>query len=96
MSSSMNHYIPNLRDIEFNLFEFLDIGRTSLGHAPFGDLDETAARQLLETFALLCKNELAPSFDESEHTPPKLENGEVTLPPGSRSPCRPTSTPECT
>ncbi|AGC41802.1 acyl-CoA dehydrogenase [Myxococcus stipitatus DSM 14675] len=82
MSSSTNHYVPNLRDIEFNLFEFLDIGRTSLGHAPFGDLDETAARQLLETFALLSKTELSPSFDESEHTPPKLENGEVTLPPG--------------
>ncbi|MCE9668952.1 acyl-CoA dehydrogenase [Myxococcus stipitatus] len=82
MSSSANHYIPNLRDIEFNLFEFLDIGRTSLGKAPFGDLDETAARQMLQAFATLCANELAPSFDEAEHTPPKLENGVVTLPPG--------------
>ncbi|MCP3098352.1 acyl-CoA dehydrogenase [Myxococcus sp. K15C18031901] len=82
MSSSANHYTPNLRDIEFNLFEFLDIGRTSLGKAPFGDLDETAARQMLQTFATLCTNELAPSFDEAEHTPPKLEDGVVTLPPG--------------
>ncbi len=80
--SSSNHYIPNLRDIEFNLFEFLDIGRASLGHAPFGDLDETAARQMLQMFAQLSANELAPSFEEPEHNPPKLENGEVTLPPG--------------
>ncbi|QSQ20920.1 acyl-CoA dehydrogenase [Pyxidicoccus parkwayensis] len=80
--TSSSHYVPNLRDIEFNLFEFLDIGRTSLGRAPFGDLDETAARQMLQTFAQLCTNELAASFDESEHTPPKLENGKVTLPPG--------------
>ncbi|QDE94756.1 MULTISPECIES: acyl-CoA dehydrogenase [Myxococcus] len=80
--SSSNHYVPNLRDIEFNLFEFLDIGRASLGHAPFGDLDETAARQMLQMFAQLSTNELAQSFEEPEHNPPKLENGEVTLPPG--------------
>ncbi|WP_163777103.1 acyl-CoA dehydrogenase [Myxococcus vastator] len=80
--SSSNHYVPNLRDIEFNLFEFLDIGRASLGHAPFGDLDETAARQMLQMFAQLSVNELAQSYEEPEHHPPKLENGEVTLPPG--------------
>lgn len=80
--SSSNHYVPNLRDIEFNLFEFLDIGQASLGHAPFGDLDETAARQMLQMFAQLSTNELAQSFEEPEHNPPKLENGEVTLPPG--------------
>ncbi|NMO14557.1 acyl-CoA dehydrogenase [Pyxidicoccus fallax] len=80
--TSSSHYVPHLRDIEFNLFEFLDIGHTSLGRAPFGDLDETAARQMLQTFAQLCTNELAASFDESEHNPPKLEGGKVTLPPG--------------
>jgi len=79
--SSTNHYKPNLRDLYFNLFEFLDIGRTSLGKGPFGDLDETAARQALETFAQVCTNEISPSFAESDHTPPVLENGEVKLPP---------------
>ena len=83
--TSPSHYVPNLRDIEFNLFEFLDIGRTSLGRAPFGDLDETAARQMLQTFAQLCTNELASAFDEAEHTPPKLEGGKVTLPPGMKN-----------
>ncbi|XXF79383.1 acyl-CoA dehydrogenase [Myxococcaceae bacterium GXIMD 01537] len=80
--SSTSHYKPHLRDLQFNLFEFLDIGHTSLGRAPFGDLDETAARQTLETFAQVCAGELAQSFSESDHTPPRLENGEVTLPPG--------------
>ncbi len=80
--SSSSHYKPNLRDLQFNLFEFLDIGRTSLGRPPFGDMDETAARQALETFTQVCTNELAASFSESEHTPPRLEKGEVTLPPG--------------
>ena len=80
--STPNHYKPNLRDLFFNLFEFLDIGRTSLGKGPFGDFDETAARQALETFAQVCVNEMAPSFAESDHTPPSLDNGHVTLPPG--------------
>ncbi|WP_224249287.1 acyl-CoA dehydrogenase [Hyalangium gracile] len=79
--SSPNHYKPNLRDLQFNLFEFLDIGNTSLGKGPFGDIDETAARQTLETLQQVCVNEVAPSFAESEHTPPVLENGNVTLPP---------------
>src|SRR4051794_36716312 len=83
--TSASHYVPNLRDIEFNLFEFLDIGNSSLGRAPFGDLDETAARQMLQTFAQLCTGELAASFDESEHNPPKLEGGKVTLPPGLKN-----------
>lgn len=81
MSSSTPHYKPNLRDLYFNLFEFLDIGRTSLGKGTFGDLDETAARQTLETFAQVAVNEIAPSFSESDHHPPVLKDGEVTLPP---------------
>jgi alkylation response protein AidB-like acyl-CoA dehydrogenase len=81
MPSSTPHYKPNLRDLYFNLFEFLDIGRTSLGKGSFGDLDETAARQTLETFAQVAVNEIAPSFSEADHHPPVLKDGEVTLPP---------------
>jgi hypothetical protein len=82
MSSAPIHYKHNLRDLYFNLFEFLNIGRTSLGKAPFGDFDETAARQTLETLAEVCLKEMAPSFSEPEHNPPRLEEGQVTLPPG--------------
>jgi hypothetical protein len=37
---------------------------------------------MLQMFAQLCTNELAAAFDESEHTPPKLEADGVKLPPG--------------
>src|SRR5690606_41117811 len=64
------HYKPNLRDLAFNLFEYLDIGKTSLGKKPFGDFDETAARQMLETFSQVAVEQLASSFAVSEHNPP--------------------------
>src|SRR4051812_17823758 len=82
--SQAPHYKHNLRDIQFNLFEFLDIGRTSLGKKPFGDLDEASARQTLETLAPICVDALGASFFEGDHTPLVLdkEKGEVHLPAG--------------
>jgi alkylation response protein AidB-like acyl-CoA dehydrogenase len=81
--SQAPHYKPNLRDIEFNLFEFLDIGATSLSKRPFGDLDEASARQTLATCAQVCTDALAPAFSEGEHTPLAFdrETGTVRLPP---------------
>ncbi|MEW6434344.1 MAG: acyl-CoA dehydrogenase [Myxococcota bacterium] len=81
--SQAPHYKHNLRDIEFNLFEFLDIGKTSLGKKPFGDLDEATARQTLATYAQVCTDELGAAFSEGEHTPLTFdrETGAVTLPP---------------
>ena len=65
--SSAPHYKPNLRDIQFNLFEFLDIGKTSLGKKPFGDLDEETARQTLETMLPVCTGVMAEGFTEGDH-----------------------------
>ena len=81
--SQAPHYKHNLRDIEFNLFEYLDIGKTSLGKKPFGDLDEATARQTLATYAQICTDELGAAFSEGEHAPLKFdrETGAVTLPP---------------
>jgi alkylation response protein AidB-like acyl-CoA dehydrogenase len=77
------HYKANLRDIQFNLFEFLDIAKTSLGKKPFGDLDEATARQTLETMLSVCQNELDPGFAEGDQVglgfDPKT--GTVTLSP---------------
>ncbi len=82
--SQAPHYKDNLRDIQFNLFEFLDIGRTSLGKKPFGDLDEAAARQTLETLAPICASGLGDSFYEGDRTPLVFDpkKGEVRLPEG--------------
>jgi hypothetical protein len=82
MSAFANHYKPNLRDTLFNLFEFLDIGKTSLGHKPFGDLDEATSRQTLESYQQICVEKLAPSFAAGERQAPVLDKatGTVTLP----------------
>ncbi len=82
MSASANHYKPNLRDTLFNLFEFLNIGATSLGKKPFGDLDEATARQTLESYRQICVDQLAPSFSAGDHHPPVLDpkTGTITMP----------------
>jgi len=40
VSSTAQHYRPNLRDIFFNLFEVLEIQSSVLGKAPFDSMDE--------------------------------------------------------
>lgn len=81
--STQQHYKSNLRDTFFNLFEVLDIGRSSLGHAPFGSLDEPTTRQILETFEEFCRNEISPSFAESDRLGCTRDpDGTVRLPEG--------------
>jgi alkylation response protein AidB-like acyl-CoA dehydrogenase len=81
--TSAPHYRSNLRDTYFNLFEVLDIGRTSLGHAPFVPMDEASAREALATFEKLCSTEIAASFCEGDRSPPTIDaEGNVTLPEG--------------
>ena len=41
------HYQSNLRDIEFNLFEYLKIQDTTLGRGEFKSMDEDTARETL-------------------------------------------------
>jgi hypothetical protein len=77
------HFRPNLRDMFFNLFEVLDIGRTSLGRGPYVTMDEASAREALQNLEKLCSTELAASFVEADRTPPVLdEKGDVKLPEG--------------
>jgi hypothetical protein len=42
----LGHYIANVRDLEFNLFEVLDIGAV-LGTGQYSDLDADTARTIL-------------------------------------------------
>lgn len=81
--SSLHHYKSNLRDIFFNLFEVLRVQDTSLGRSPFGAMDETTARDALEAFDVLARNQLATSFVESDRVPLQIDDeGNVTLPEG--------------
>ncbi|MCC7384942.1 MAG: acyl-CoA dehydrogenase [Deltaproteobacteria bacterium] len=83
--STQQHFKSNLRDTFFNLFEVLDVGRTSLGRGPFSALDEATARQTLEAWVTFCENEWAPSFAEADRAGCRLEpDGSVILPAGLR------------
>ena len=79
-----NHYKSNLRDINFNLFEMLDVGTKILGHGQYAHLDEATMRDSLAQVEKLASNEIAASFVEGDRTPLKLDEktGNVTLPAG--------------
>ncbi len=62
MSSTAQHYRPNLRDIFFNLFEVLEIQSSVLGKAPFESMDEDTARTSLEGFLEVMQATWAPGF----------------------------------
>lgn len=81
--STAPHYKPNVRDIQFNLFEFLRIQETSLGKKPFGDLDEATARQTLDTMVPVCTGVMAEGFTEGDRVPLGFDpkTGTVTLSP---------------
>ena len=61
----MGHYISNLRDIEFCLFDLL--GRESiLGKSIYADLDRDTAMGMLEEVKRLAENDLAASFVDGD------------------------------
>lgn len=82
-SNATSHYKSNLRDVNFNLFEFLKVGETVLGKGVFSNLDEATARDTLEQVERIATNELAASFAEGDRVPLKFDGeGNVVLPEG--------------
>ncbi|VAV95646.1 Acyl-CoA dehydrogenase [hydrothermal vent metagenome] len=75
----MNHYKTNLRDIEFNLFEFLKVGDW-YGTAPFDAFDEDTAGDALREVERLSREEFATSFVEADRTELELVDGKIALP----------------
>ena len=77
----MSHYIANLRDIEFCLFDLLGRERV-MGTSLYGDVDRDTAIGMLEEMKRLCENDLAASFVEGDRVGAILnkETGNVTLP----------------
>ena len=77
----MGHYVANLRDIEFCLFDLL--GRESiLGKSIYADLDRPTVMGMLEEVKRLCENDLAASFIEGDRkgTDFNKATGDVKLP----------------
>jgi len=77
----MSHYIANLRDIEFCLFDLLKRDEI-LGNSIFKDIDRETAMGMLEEIKRLAENDLADSFVESDRLGAQFnkETGDVKLP----------------
>ena len=68
----MGHYIANVRDIEFNLFEVLGLGEV-LDSGGYGDLDADTVRTMLEEVARLAEGPVAASFVDADRHPPVFD-----------------------
>ncbi|ORW92120.1 butyryl-CoA dehydrogenase [Mycobacterium sp. IEC1808] len=68
----MGHYIANVRDLEFNLFEVLELG-TVLGTGSYSDLDEDTVRTILAEAARLAEGPVAESFAAADRNPPVFD-----------------------
>jgi alkylation response protein AidB-like acyl-CoA dehydrogenase len=77
----MGHYIANLRDIEFCLFDLLE-RESILGKSLYADLDRETAMGMLEQVTRLCENDLAASFIDGDRigTDFNKSTGDVKLP----------------
>ncbi|AEF42540.1 acyl-CoA dehydrogenase [Hoyosella subflava] len=77
----MGHYKSNVRDLEFNLFEFLQLDDV-LKSGEFGDLDTDTVRDMLTEVARLAEGPLAEAYADADRNPPVFdpETHEVTLP----------------
>ena len=81
MSEIMGHYQSNVRDLEFNLLEVLDLEKV-LATGEFGDLDGDTVREMLSEASRLAEGPLAESFADADRHPPTFdpETHTVTLP----------------
>ncbi|OBF71474.1 butyryl-CoA dehydrogenase [Mycobacterium sp. 852002-51613_SCH5001154] len=74
----MGHYIANVRDLEFNLFEVLGLG-AALGAGSYSDLDVETARTILAEAARLAEGPVAESFAFADRNPPVFDPAEHTI-----------------
>ena len=77
----MGHFLSNLRDIEFNLFEVLK-RQDLLGSEPFDDVDEDTARGILDEVNRLALGPVADSYGDADRNPPVFDpaSHSVTMP----------------
>jgi alkylation response protein AidB-like acyl-CoA dehydrogenase len=75
---ALGHYIANVRDLEFNLFEVLDVG-TVLGTGRYSDLDEDTVRTILAESARLAEGPVAESFAFADRNPPVFDPAAHTI-----------------
>lgn len=77
-----NHYLPNMEDIYFNLFNVLKTDKEFKEQYP--GMDQATYRDILGEFERFIHDKWQLSFQEADEYPLKLdENGEVQLSPGT-------------
>jgi alkylation response protein AidB-like acyl-CoA dehydrogenase len=74
----LGHYITNVRDIEFNLFEVLNLGDV-LASGGYGDLDVDTVRTMIDEVARLAEGPLAESFAAADRNPPVFDPDRHTI-----------------
>ncbi len=70
--TALGHYIANVRDLEFNLFEVLELGAV-LGTGRYSDLDTDTVRTILAEAAHLAEGPVAESFAFADRNPPVFD-----------------------
>jgi alkylation response protein AidB-like acyl-CoA dehydrogenase len=74
----VGHYIANVRDLEFNLFEVLDVGAV-LGTGNYSDLDDDTVRTILAEAARLAAGPVAETFAFADRNPPEFDPATHTI-----------------
>lgn len=64
----MAHYKSNVRDLEFNLFEVLDLGEV-LDSGTYGELDREVVSDILHEVSRLAEGPVAESFEDADRKP---------------------------
>jgi alkylation response protein AidB-like acyl-CoA dehydrogenase len=82
----MGHFRSDLRDLEFTLFEVLRV-QDRMGRAPFDQMDEDTARDLLGEVNRMATGPLAAGFADADRHPPVFDpaTGTVALPDSLRT-----------
>src|SRR6201988_4546973 len=68
----MGHYKSNVRDLEFNLFEVLELEK-ALATGEFGDLDGESVREMLQEASRQAEGPLAEAFADADRNPPTFD-----------------------
>jgi alkylation response protein AidB-like acyl-CoA dehydrogenase len=80
------HYVPDLRDIFFQLFEVLDLPAHTLGHGKFAGFDADTAKDSLTGLAEFVIANFAPCFVDGDQKGVTLDReGNVTIPPSFKT-----------
>jgi alkylation response protein AidB-like acyl-CoA dehydrogenase len=74
----LGHYIANVRDLKFNLFEVFHIDNV-LGRGRYRDLDVDTVHTMLDEVARLAAGPVAESFADADRNPPVFDPDRHTI-----------------